>query len=112
MRAGLAGTRASRRPDGRTRSGLGAAPRLYPRRMLDRLPAPGPSYLREQEVRIADRVLRAGMSRPGAPTEDWWTAILWVADDDGVVPFRDVAPAAGPPPDPPLGRLGPALDRK
>ena len=49
------------------------------------------------------------MSRPGAPTEDWWTAILWVADDDGVVAFRDVAPAAGPPPDPPLGRLGPAF---
>lgn len=49
------------------------------------------------------------MSRPGAPTEDWWTAILWVADDEGVVPFRDVAPAAGPPPDPPLGRLGPAF---
>ena len=34
---------------------------------------------------------------------------MWVADDDGVVSFRDVAPAAGPPPDPPLARLGPAL---
>jgi len=36
-------------------------------------------------------------------------AILWVADADGVVSFRDVAPDAGPPPDPPLGRLGPAI---
>ena len=35
--------------------------------------------------------------------------ILWVADDEGVVSFRDVAPAAGPPPDPPLARLGPAV---
>ena len=77
--------------------------------MLDRLPPPGPSFLREQEVRIADRVLRVGMSRPGAPTEDWWTAILWVADDEGMVPFRDVAPTAGPPPEPPLARLGPAF---
>jgi hypothetical protein len=32
-----------------------------------------------------------------------------VTDDDGVVSFRDVAPVAGPPPDPPLARLGPAV---
>jgi hypothetical protein len=36
-------------------------------------------------------------------------ALMWVVDDKGVVSFRDVAPAAGPPPDPPLARLGPAL---
>jgi hypothetical protein len=36
-------------------------------------------------------------------------ALMWVTDEEGVVSFRDVAPAAGPPPDPPLGRLGPAL---
>ena len=36
-------------------------------------------------------------------------AILWVTDDDGVVPFTEVGPAAGPPPDPPLARLGPAI---
>ena len=33
----------------------------------------------------------------------------WVTDAEGVVSFRDVAPAAGPPPDPPLARLGPAI---
>ena len=49
------------------------------------------------------------MSRPGTPAEDWWTAILWIADDAGLVQFVDLAPAAGPPPDPPLARLGPAL---
>ena len=43
------------------------------------------------------------------PAEDWWTAILWIADDDGLVPFVELAPTAGPPPDPPLARLGPAL---
>ena len=49
------------------------------------------------------------MSRPAQPTEDWWTAVLWIVDDDGLVPFVELAPAAGPPPDPPLARLGPAL---
>jgi hypothetical protein len=75
----------------------------------DRLPPPGPSYLREQEVRVGDRVLRAGMARPSETPDGWWMALMWVVDDEGVVSFRDVAPAAGPPPDPPLGRLGPAL---
>jgi hypothetical protein len=75
----------------------------------DRLPPPGPSYLREQEVRVGDRVLRAGMARPSETSDGWWMALMWVVDDKGVVSFRDVAPAAGPPPDPPLGRLGPAL---
>lgn len=77
--------------------------------MADRLPAPGPSFLREQEVRIGERVLRAGMGRPSTLPDAWYLYVLWVADDDGVVSFSDVAPAAGPPPDPPLTRLGPAL---
>lgn len=49
------------------------------------------------------------MSRPATLDDGWWLAILWVADDDGVVSFRDVAPSGGPPPEPPLARLGPAL---
>ena len=32
-----------------------------------------------------------------------------MVDEAGVVSFRDVGPAAGPPPDPPLARLGPAI---
>jgi len=35
--------------------------------------------------------------------------VAWVVDATGVVSFRDVAPDAGPPPDPPLARLGPAV---
>lgn len=77
--------------------------------MPERLPAPGPSFLREQELRAGDRRLLVDMSRPSTPTDDWWTTILWVADADGVAAFVDLAPAAGPPPDPPLARLGPAL---
>jgi hypothetical protein len=77
--------------------------------MPDRLPPPGPSFLREHQVRVGERTLRAGMARPSEAPDGWWIALLWVADDDGVVPFRDVAPAAGPPPDPPAARLGPAL---
>jgi hypothetical protein len=77
--------------------------------MGESLPPPGPSFLREHEVRIRDRTYRAGMSRPTMADDDWWLAVVWVADDQGVISFRDVAPAAGPPPDPPLIRLGPAL---
>ncbi|MEO8207936.1 MAG: hypothetical protein ABI598_02780 [Chloroflexota bacterium] len=77
--------------------------------MPERLPLPGPSYLREQPVRVGDRVLQAGMSRPTTGPDDWWLAVLWVQDSDGIISFRDVAPTAGPPPDPPLGRLGPSV---
>ena len=77
--------------------------------MADRLPPPGPSFLREHEVRVGDRSLRAGMARPSEGPDGWWMALMWVTDDEGVVSFRDVAPASGPPPDPPLARLGPAL---
>jgi hypothetical protein len=49
------------------------------------------------------------MARPSDAPDGWWLAILWVSDEAGVVSFRDVAPEAGPPPDPPLARLGPAI---
>lgn len=45
------------------------------------------------------------MSRP-SETEGWWLAMLWVADADGLATFGDLAPAAGPPPEPPAARLG------
>lgn len=48
------------------------------------------------------------MSRP-TTMDEWWTAILWVADGNELVQFVDLAPTSGPPPDPPLARLGPAL---
>jgi hypothetical protein len=49
------------------------------------------------------------MGRPTTGPDEWWLAVLWVADEDGIVSFRDVAPAGGPPADPPLVRLGPAF---
>jgi hypothetical protein len=49
------------------------------------------------------------MGRPSEAPDGWWLAVLWVVDEAGVVSFRDVAPLAGPPPDPPLARLGPAV---
>lgn len=49
------------------------------------------------------------MGQPSEAPDGWWLAILWVADEAGIVAFTDVAPAAGPPPDPPLGRLGPSI---
>ena len=77
--------------------------------MPERLPPPGPSFIREHEVRLGQRLLRAGMARPSEAPDGWWLCLMWVADDEGVVAFRDVAPAAGPPADPPLARLGPAI---
>lgn len=77
--------------------------------MPERLSHPGPSFLREQELRIGDRVLQAGMAKPVDGPDGWWLAVLWVTDDEGVVSFREVAPASGPPPEPPLMRLGPSL---
>jgi len=81
----------------------------YARGVPDRLPHPGVSFLREQDLRIGDRVLHAGMAKPVTGPDDWWLAVLWVTDDDGIVSFRDVAPTGGPPPEPPLFRLGPSL---
>ncbi len=49
------------------------------------------------------------MSRPTTTDDGWWLGILWVLDEDGVLPFRDLAPASGPPAEPPLLRLGPSL---
>lgn len=49
------------------------------------------------------------MSRPTAGPDDWWLTVMWVADSDGVASFTAVAPSSGPPPDPPLARLGPAI---
>ena len=77
--------------------------------MPERLPPPGPSYLKEQPLTHDGGSLRAGIGRPSAGPDGWWLGVLWVIDDNGVVSVRELAPAAGPPPDPPLARLGPAL---
>jgi hypothetical protein len=79
-----------------------------PPRAPDRLPPPGPSYLRPQAIRVGDHSGHVGLTRP-ASVDGWWLSVLWVADDAGICRFLDLAPPAGPPPDPPLARLGPAL---
>lgn len=58
---------------------------------------------------MREHTYRAGMAKPSDAPDGWWLTLMWVADDEGVVSFRDVAPAGGPPPDPPLARLGPSL---
>ena len=60
-----------------------------------RLPAPRTCASRRSASAIA---VSAGMAKPVDGPDDWWLAVLWVTDADGVVSFRDVAPAAGPPP--------------
>jgi hypothetical protein len=76
--------------------------------MPQRLPPPAASFIREHALELGGRALRAGMDRP-TEIEGWWLAAMWIADDDGIVPCRMVAPSVGPPPEPPLARLGPLL---
>ncbi len=71
------------------------------------LAVPGPSFLREQEVRVGDRRYFAGMSRP-ADADEWWVAILWLADGGMLARFDDLTPG-GPPPEPPAARLGTSI---
>lgn len=77
--------------------------------MPDRLPPPGPSFLRVQALQVGDQPLHAGMSRPSILPDEWWAGILWVEAADGLATFAELAPVAGPPPGSPLDRLGPAL---
>jgi hypothetical protein len=79
----------------------------------ERLPA-RPSYMRERTVRLgrageSERVVYVGMDRPTSTADGWWTAVAWARDEAGIVSCLDVAPLAGPPPDPPLARMGPAF---
>jgi hypothetical protein len=36
------------------------------------------------------------MAKPVDGPDDWWLAVLWVTDDEGVVSFREVGPAVDP----------------
>ncbi len=63
----------------------------------------------ERAVVAVGPACRAGVGEPTTLADDWWVALLWVADDDGLVAFRRLASAAGPPADPPLARLGPLI---
>ena len=74
--------------------------------MPDRLPPPGPSFIREREIVVGERAIRIGMARPTTLDDGWWLAVLWAHDGDGVVSFEDFAPPAGPPPEPAIARLG------
>lgn len=49
------------------------------------------------------------MARPQDGPDGWWLGVLWVTDAEGVISFREVGPAAGPPPEPPLLHLGPSF---
>ena len=52
------------------------------------------------------------MTKPTFMEDGWWVFTLWVEDDEGVIEARTVAPAAGPPPAPPLQVLGPTLSTR
>jgi hypothetical protein len=50
-----------------------------------------------------------GMSEPRIMDDGWWLTNMWAIDGAGIVPASVVAPAAGPPPDPPLQVIGPVF---
>lgn len=81
----------------------------------ERTPSPGPSFARAEPLRLhgsggdlGPRV-RLGMTKPSIMEDGWWLTTLWVEDDEGVIEARTIAPAAGPPPQPPLQLIGPTL---
>jgi hypothetical protein len=49
------------------------------------------------------------MTAPSATEDGWWLATVWAEDAGGVLDALSVAPAAGPPPGPPLQTLGPTF---
>lgn len=79
------------------------------------MPAPGPSFLRPQVVRLRrrptepERTIELGMTRPSLTDDGWWLAHVWAAADGWVVAASDIAPLAGPPPAPPQLVLGPVF---
>jgi hypothetical protein len=70
--------------------------------------SPGPSYLRELELRPGDSK-RVGMSRPQVLADGWWVTLLWCEEEGQLLVFNDLAPSYGTPPGSPLLRLGPGL---
>ena len=81
----------------------------------DRTPSPGPSFARAEPLRLRGPAGalgprgRLGMTKPSIMADDWWVFTLWAEDEEGVIEARAVAPAAGPPPSPPLQVIGPTL---
>ena len=74
---------------------------------IQRPPSPGPSFLREIELRPGDE-RRVGMSAPQI-VEGWWVTLLWCEQGGALLTFNDLAPDYGTPPGSPLLRLGPGL---
>ncbi|CAN5520081.1 hypothetical protein BH20CHL6_BH20CHL6_16270 [soil metagenome] len=80
--------------------------------MSGSMPRPGPSFVREERVRLrgpngslGPEVL-LGMSEPSIMDDGWWLATLWGMDETGVIETTLVAPLAGPPPEQPVSLLG------
>jgi hypothetical protein len=86
--------------------------------MSPRMAAPGPSFVREERVRLRPAVagsnaerpeITLGMSPPSIMDDGWWLTHLWAAEGGQIVDAVAVAPAAGPPPEPPVAVLGRVL---
>ena len=56
------------------------------------MPSPGPSYLRELDLRPGDS-RRVGMTAPQTITDGWWVSLLWCEQNGSVISFADLGPA-------------------
>ena len=76
----------------------------------ERLPLSGTSYLKLRPIALDGRAagdeVSAGATPPTTMPDGWWIALFWAQDDRGVISCREAAPVAGPPPMPPLERIG------
>lgn len=76
------------------------------------VPRPGPSFVREERLRLRGpdgslgKEVSLGMSEPSIMEDGWWLATLWATDEAGVLEATAVAPVAGPPPEQPVAMLG------
>ena len=73
-----------------------------------RLVSPGPSFLKELEIKPGDARC-VGMTAPQTIADGWWVTLMWCEENGKVVTFNDLAPSYGTPPGSPLLRLGPGL---
>lgn len=80
-----------------------------------RLPSPGPSFIREETIRLpggSERLgseIRLGLSAPSVMDDGWWLCTLWATDQEGVATASSFLGGATPPAEAPVAALGRTL---
>ena len=95
-------SRAGDAPATRRRRRARLTPVRAPARILGACPTacriPAPRTCASRRSASATAASRPAWRKPVDGPDDWWLAVLWVTDADGVVSFRDVGARRGPAP--------------